>query len=375
MAVLFPPFLNKIFSSCNDLPVLNSFLHWNYNSSTNTVDIAFRHTNISSSSWVAWAINPSSKGMIGSQALVAFQGSDGIMRAYTSSVTNYTTQLQEGNLSFAVPKISAEFLNNEITIFATLELPINSSSTVTQLWQEGPLIGDSPTAHPTTGDNVKSIGTLDFLSGQQIATTVGGNSLLRRKNVHGVLNAVSWGTLMPLGAIIARYLKVVNSAGPAWFYLHMTCQHSAYIVGVAGWVTGLKLGAESPGIQYTAHRYIGIVLFCLGTLQVFALLLRPSPDHKYRFYWSIYHHLTGYAVIILSVVNVFKGFDILDPEKKWKRIYIIIISALGLIAVQLEVFTWIRVMKMKKNKSQRNLNEAYGANGYGAKPQQTSVDF
>lgn len=73
---------------------------------------------------------------------------------------------------------------------------------------------------------------------------------------------------MPIGAIIARYLKVSKAADPAWFYLHVACQSSAYIVGVAGWATGLKLGSESPGITYTAHRTIGIVLFCLGTLQV-----------------------------------------------------------------------------------------------------------
>ena len=85
---------------------------------------------------------------------------------------------------------------------------------------------------------------------------------------HGILNAVSWGVLLPLGAIIARYLKVFKSADPAWFYLHAACQSSAYIVGVAGWGTGLKLGSESAGITYDTHRNIGITLFCLGTLQV-----------------------------------------------------------------------------------------------------------
>ena len=86
--------------------------------------------------------------------------------------------------------------------------------------------------------------------------------------IHGVLNAVSWGILMPVGAIIARYLKVFKSADPAWFYLHVTCQTSAYIIGVAGWGTGLKLGRDSVGIRYDTHRTLGIILFCFGTLQV-----------------------------------------------------------------------------------------------------------
>ena len=82
---------------------------------------------------------------------------------------------------------------------------------------------------------------------------------------------MSWGILMPTGAIIARYLKVFKSADPAWFYLHVTCQTSAYIVGVAGWGTGLKLGSDSVGIKYNTHRALGITLFCLGTLQVYDL--------------------------------------------------------------------------------------------------------
>lgn len=74
--------------------------------------------------------------------------------------------------------------------------------------------------------------------------------------------------MMPIGVIIARYVKVFESADPAWFYLHVTCQTSAYIIGVAGWATGMQLGNESPGVQQTVHRTIGILLFSLATLQV-----------------------------------------------------------------------------------------------------------
>jgi len=79
---------------------------------------------------------------------------------------------------------------------------------------------------------------------------------------------VSWGILFPLGVIIARYMKIFPSADPTWFYIHIGCQISAYIIGVAGWGTGLKLGSESEGIQFSSHRNIGITLFCLATIQV-----------------------------------------------------------------------------------------------------------
>ena len=69
------------YSSCNDLPVLNSFLYRTYDPSTNTLDFAYQHIGITSSRWNSWAINPTSKGMIGSQALVSFQDSNGAMHA------------------------------------------------------------------------------------------------------------------------------------------------------------------------------------------------------------------------------------------------------------------------------------------------------
>ncbi|XP_024988599.1 cytochrome b561 and DOMON domain-containing protein At5g47530-like [Cynara cardunculus var. scolymus] len=357
---------NRVFSACNDLPVLNSFLHYTYNPSSQTLSIAYRHTNVDSSRWVAWAINPTSQGMAGSQALVAFQQSDGSMRVYTSPITGYTTQLAEGDLSFPVSDLSATYSNNEIVIFATLGLQ-NGSSTMNQVWQEGQVSGNVPSVHATSGDNVRSMGTLNVLSGQSGSAggAAGSSSKTKKRNIHGVLNAISWGIMMPLGAIIARYLRVFQSADPAWFYLHVTCQTSAYIIGVAGWATGIRLGSQSPGIQFTSHRVIGIILFCVATLQVIALLVRPKKEHKHRIFWNIYHHSLGYSIIILGIINIFKGFDILNPEKKWERAYTGIIVLLAIVAALLEAYTWFVVLRRKKAadaEKMTNGNE-YGSNG------------
>ncbi|KAL5789621.1 hypothetical protein ACOSQ2_004509 [Xanthoceras sorbifolium] len=88
--------------------------------------------------WVAWAVNPTGKGMVGSQALIAHQTSaaDCLIRAYMAPVTTYNTRLKEGSLSFEVQKISAEFANNEMIIYATFVLPKNVT-TVNHVWQDG----------------------------------------------------------------------------------------------------------------------------------------------------------------------------------------------------------------------------------------------
>lgn len=151
------------YTSCIDLPVLNATLHWNYSASTGTVDIAYRHTGITTSRWIAWAINPTGLGMIGSQSLVAYQNSSGLVRAYTSSIDSFATSLAESSLSFGVSKLSAEQTTREITIYATLELPGNVT-TVNQVWQDGPLSGSTPAMHSFAGDHMKSMSTINFLS-------------------------------------------------------------------------------------------------------------------------------------------------------------------------------------------------------------------
>ncbi|CAA7399326.1 unnamed protein product [Spirodela intermedia] len=347
---------------CNSLSRLSSSLHWTYHASNGTVDIAYRATQ-STPGWIAWGINPTTTRMVNTQALVAFvSSSSGSITAYPTSIDSYRPSMQSGNLSFAVSGVTATNSDGVMTIYATITLP-NNSTQVNHVWQASTSFNDDvPGQHSPSGDNILSYGTLNLLSGESASSAT--NNVARRRNVHGVLNAVSWGLLMPLGVIIARYLRVFKSADPAWFYLHVGCQCTAYILGVAGWGTGLKLGSDSVGVKHTKHRSIGIALFCLATLQVFALFLRPNKDHKRRIFWNVYHHAVGYAVISLSIVNVFEGFKVLDRERSWRRAYIAVIATLAGVAAFLEVVTWVVVLRRRSCHSEKVLGGAVAANGH-----------
>ncbi|KAH7862620.1 hypothetical protein Vadar_007290 [Vaccinium darrowii] len=307
---------NKLYSNCLDLPSLSSYLHYTYTPSNSSLSIAFQATPATSSGWISWAINPTSAGMAGSQALLAFKASNGSMTVQTYNISSYSS-IVKGNLSFEVADMEAEYSGGVMTIFATVSLPAKLGTTVNQVWQVGSSVTDGfPDKHAFQAANLNSKGTLDLLKGETTSSGSSGGARQKRKNIHGILNVTS-----------------------------------AYAIGVAGWGTGLKLGSESKGVQYTAHRTIGIALFCLATVQVFALFLRPKKDHKYRFYWNIYHHIIGYAILVLGILNVFKGLDILLPEKKWRSAYIIVISVLGGIALLLEAITWVVVLRRKSSKS------------------------
>lgn len=350
---------NKLYSECTALSDLSATIHWTYYTN-GTVDVAYRITE-SSSDWVAWAINPSGSGMVGANAFLAYHDSAGAVQVITSMLDSYSPTIANGSLSFTVYDMSADYANGAYTIYATLELPSNKT-TLNTVWQRGSTFsGGLPNGHPNTNTGSQN-SNLNFLSAES-SSSGSGSSRLHRENIHGVLNAISWGILLPVGVMIARYVKVFQAMDPAWFYLHITCQCSGYILGVDGWGLGLKLGSESKGITQHGHRNIGIALFVCATLQVFALLLRPLKENKYRFYWNIYHHSVGYAVILLSIINIFKGFDILNPEKKWKHAYIAVIATLAGLAVILEATTWAIVLKRRSK--EKSHHGTAGTNGYG----------
>ncbi|KAH9603647.1 hypothetical protein KSS87_009223 [Heliosperma pusillum] len=351
------------YTKCTSLPFLSSTLHYTYTPSNKTLSIAFTATPPSPSGYIAWGINPTATGMIGTQALIAFKSpKDSSLLLSTYNLTAYGGISLEP-LSFPVYSKRVEFnsADGSLTIFAVVK---SDGGKVNHVWQVGPVVNGVPGKHEFKPENLGSKATIDVSSaivngggdsGSGNSAKSDGSSSsssaadlgLKKRNTHGILNAVSWGMLFPFGALISRYLRTFKSAEPAWFYLHATCQTSAYAVGVAGWITGLQLGSESKDIVFKGHRCIGIVLFCLATVQICALFLRPNKDHKYRFYWNAYHHCVGYSIIILGIINVFKGFDILEPEKKWKSIYVGILIGLGGIAILLEALTWIVVLRRK----------------------------
>ncbi|CAL0302809.1 unnamed protein product [Lupinus luteus] len=354
------PKTNTLYSNCIELPYLTSFLHYTHNPSNSSLSIAFIASPPSPSGWVSWGLNPTGTGMVGTQAIAAYT-QHGEITIKTLDIQSYNV-LVPGKLSYDVWDLSAEQSDGVIRIFATLK--VKEVGEVNQVWQVGPSVTNGRLdIHGFQPENLNSKGILKLSGGQNFSSVgTGVDSKTRNRNIHGILNAVSWGVLFPLGVIIARYMRTFPSADPAWFYLHVGCQLSAYAIGVAGWATGLKLGSNSVGITYSLHRNIGIALFALATLQIFALFLRPKKDHKYRYFWNIYHHSIGYTIIILGLINIFKGFDILNPEKKWKTTYIGVIAALGVIAVLLEVITWIVVLKRKANKSTKTV-DGYNNNG------------
>ncbi|KAL2509426.1 Cytochrome [Forsythia ovata] len=122
--------------------------------------IAFIATPARPNGWIAWAINPTSTGMAGSQALIAFKDSKGAMTVKMCGMR--------------VKESSAEFSNELMRIFDTIVLSDKGKSTVNHVWQVGPSVTSRvPDKHEFQSANLNSKGSLDLLKEQSTTSTNG----------------------------------------------------------------------------------------------------------------------------------------------------------------------------------------------------------
>ncbi|WCJ26943.1 Cytochrome b561 and DOMON domain-containing protein At5g35735 [Euphorbia peplus] len=272
---------NQTFQSCSDLSLVSSFIHWTYNPISMTFEVAIRKTGTSNTSWLVWSL----KSKLGwQQALVVFHNSAGVPTAYTQ-------QIDQNSSTFQVSNIRAEYENNTngMILFATLHLHNNTLIKITNqiCLEEGPTPRTNFTMLPLN----QTCSVVDFSTRVSITN-------MKKKNVHGVLNMVSWGIMLPVGALFANAVKALEADFPPLIWLRILWGASTYAIGVAGWATGMQLGNGSHG----AHRILGTLLFCFSTLQFFNT---PPP----------------YVTIVISIINIYQGLDILQPDSEWKQMY------------------------------------------------------
>ncbi|KAL6511090.1 hypothetical protein OROGR_022214 [Orobanche gracilis] len=157
---------NTTFANCTALQALDAVLHWTYSPTPKpTLSVAFTAAPASSSGWVAWGLNPTATGMLGTQALVAFKQPNGSLVVKEYNISSYGG-ISESKISYDVLNKSAvHYSGGNITIYATLELP-EAQATVNQVWQVGAkLTGGVPAVHAMGKDNKDSKGELKLVSG------------------------------------------------------------------------------------------------------------------------------------------------------------------------------------------------------------------
>lgn len=153
------------FANCTDLPSLKAFLHWNYDPTAKpkpTLSIAFIAPPAGPAGWVAWALNPTGTGMVGSQALIAFKDANGSAVVKTYNISSYGP-IAESKIAYDVLSKRGEYSNGVMRIFATLALPAGEAE-LNQVWQVGAKVTNGvPVKHEFSPDNLSSKNTLQLV--------------------------------------------------------------------------------------------------------------------------------------------------------------------------------------------------------------------
>ncbi|WOL17537.1 hypothetical protein Cni_G26330 [Canna indica] len=159
-SVTFPS--NRVYAACTDLPQLSSSLHWSYDAASGNLSLAFVAPPPKPDGWVSWAINPTAKGMVGSQALIAFRQPDGKMGVKTYNITRYGP-VSEGPIAFQTSGLEAEYVDGAIRLYGKLKLR-HGTTTVNQVWQVGAtVVNGVPQKHDFKPENLQSKGTLNLV--------------------------------------------------------------------------------------------------------------------------------------------------------------------------------------------------------------------
>ncbi|KAJ7963771.1 Cytochrome b561 and DOMON domain-containing protein [Quillaja saponaria] len=264
--------------------------------------------------------------MVGTKAIIAIKQPNNTLLVNAYDITQDTKlgcrlrPSSDSDLGLQVnnKKVAYDNTSNFLTIYAEVILPSPNYqiSKLNHVWQVGyHASDDEPQIHPTHLQNVDSTEIIDLISGDG---TSGGRHQRNLRVVHGVLNMLGWGTLLPIGVIIARYMRLNPIELKMWRCLHLACQISGYILGTAGWALGLRLGHASRYYGFYTHRIFAICIFTFTTIQMLALQLIPKETEDYRKYWNIYHHLLGYALLTVIIINIFKGIEIMNGDPNWK---------------------------------------------------------
>ncbi|KAM3373873.1 cytochrome and DOMON domain-containing protein [Capsicum galapagoense] len=301
---------------------------------TNTSVWSFVLSAPNTNAYIAMGFSEKGK-MVGSTAIVGWVANDGtptMKKYFLGGQSPNQVLLDEGNLQLVNLTSSVVAENSRIYLAFQLSIEMPSNRLIYSVGPTGML--PSTANYRLTEHQDKTSTSLNYNTGQSETKTLYAN--LRRS--HGLLNMVGWGILMPIGVMVARYLRQYD---PIWFYSHATIQSLGFILGFAGVISGLILNSRLQN-NVNKHKGLGIVILLLGCLQVIAVLVRPDKESKIRKYWNWYHYTAGRILILLASINVFYGIHLGNAGSSWNAGFSIALVILFITALILEIRKWKR---------------------------------
>jgi hypothetical protein len=152
---------------------------------------------------------------------------------------------------------------------------------------------------------------------------------------HARIMVLAWAILLPLGALAARYFKVLPQQdwprevdNRTWWNTHRALQYGGVILMLAGVALAWNKTSQASSVAVW-HGYLGWSVTTLGVLQVVGAWLRGSKggptdvkmrgDHydmtNYRFWFEGIHKTCGWLAIMVAVVTICLGLLAADAPR------------------------------------------------------------
>jgi hypothetical protein len=188
--------------------------------------------------------------------------------------------------------------------------------------------------------------------------------------VHIVCMMLSWGLVLPVGALMAISFRGLLQTNVMWFKLHIALQLTGVALSIAGFVVAFTNIASH---FKDTHQIMGTVVFAGGLYQAAQGFVRPHRPAKgetattIRKVWEICHKGFGRIVIILAWVNIFLGAKLVKrffegvPENLTSTIFAGMNAVLGVQAALCFVLTVVSIFYRTTPKEEDTNSEGSGA--------------
>jgi hypothetical protein len=181
------------------------------------------------------------------------------------------------------------------------------------------------------------------------------------KQAHGILMFLTWGAILPIGVIFARYCRSFHSLNrivpDAWFKIHRAMQICGYIGSlVAAVIAFIVVGSSNHFKTTNGHSQIGLTVMSLGLLQLSLAVFRPPASKfksRFRILWEYQHILTGVLSLLLSAAAIITGILWFRAPIFLLYLYISWLCALFIVVVVLEIRRRVKgARKFKETESE-----------------------
>ncbi|KAK9698454.1 hypothetical protein RND81_08G105500 [Saponaria officinalis] len=264
--------------------------------SENVMTILF--TGFYTGGWVGIGVSKTG-GMIGSSAMVGWTGEGGKNLIKQYSLQGYNPAkvvVNEGDLELTKVSPASAVING--TIYMAFQIKFPNNNMKQKLIFTSSL--NSPKGDVLTMHQQATMREIDFSKG------VVDRSAIILMSLHGVIAFMAWQVLIPVGILFPLYFKHLD---PLWFYVHMSVQITGYVLAFITVLLGLRISSDL-NIDWGFHKFVGITVLFLATLQVLAIWARPAKDSSTRKLWNTYHHGVGYTATLLALLNFVMGLRV-----------------------------------------------------------------